>query len=239
MAELLGQEAALFLPSGTMCNQIAFRLHARGGGDEMILDRSAHPIIAEAGGPAHNAQLMINALDGEGGIFTAEQLAAAHPPAEPLPAPLAARVRRADHQHGRRPGLAARAPARRARAGARARPARAHGRRASDERGRGGGRPGRRVRRRLRHRVDRLHEGPRRAGRRGARGLARADRGGLALEADDGRRVPPVGHRRRRLPVRARPPRRAAGRRPRERARAGGGARRAGLRGRCRPRRTS
>ena len=61
VAELLGHEAAVFLPSGTMCNQIAFRLHARPGGDEMILDRSAHPIIAEAGGPAQNAQLMIHA----------------------------------------------------------------------------------------------------------------------------------------------------------------------------------
>lgn len=77
VAELLGQEAALFMPSGTMCNQIAFRLHARPGGDELLLDRSAHPIIAEAGGPAANAQLMIHALDGEGGIFRGEQLAAA------------------------------------------------------------------------------------------------------------------------------------------------------------------
>jgi threonine aldolase len=77
VAELLGQEAALFLPSGTMCNQISFRLHARPGGDELILDRTAHPIIAEAGGPASNAQLMIHALDGEGGIFTPEQLRAA------------------------------------------------------------------------------------------------------------------------------------------------------------------
>ena len=77
VAELLGQEAALFLPSGTMCNQISFRLHARPGGDELILDRSAHPIIAEAGGPAQNAQLMINAIDGDGGIFRGEQLAAA------------------------------------------------------------------------------------------------------------------------------------------------------------------
>jgi threonine aldolase len=77
VAELLGQEAALFLPSGTMCNQISFRLHARPGGDEMILDRTAHPIIAEAGGAASNAHLMINALDGDGGIFTAEQVRAA------------------------------------------------------------------------------------------------------------------------------------------------------------------
>jgi threonine aldolase len=77
VAELLGHEAALFLPTGTMCNQISFRLHARPGGDELILDRTAHPIIAEAGGPASNAQLMIHALDGDGGIFTAEQLRAA------------------------------------------------------------------------------------------------------------------------------------------------------------------
>jgi threonine aldolase len=75
VAQLLAHEAAVFMPSGTMCNQIAFRLHARPGGDEMILDRSAHPIIAEAGGPAQNAGLMINPIDGEGGIFTAEQLA--------------------------------------------------------------------------------------------------------------------------------------------------------------------
>jgi threonine aldolase len=77
VAELLGQEAALFLPSGTMCNQISFRLHARPGGDELILDRTAHPIIAEAGGPAQNAALMIHALDGDGGIFTADQVKAA------------------------------------------------------------------------------------------------------------------------------------------------------------------
>src|SRR2546423_1351414 len=80
VAELLGHEAALFLPSGTMCNQIAFRLHARPGGDELILDRTAHPIIAEAGGPAWNAGLMIHALDGEGGIFTAGQAGAAPRP---------------------------------------------------------------------------------------------------------------------------------------------------------------
>jgi threonine aldolase len=81
VAELLGQEAAVFLPSGTMCNQIAFRLHARPGGDEMLLDRSAHPIIAEAGGPAQNAQLMLNALDGDRGVFSAAQLRDAIRPA--------------------------------------------------------------------------------------------------------------------------------------------------------------
>ena len=77
VADLLGQEAGLFLPSGTMCNQISLRLHARPGGDELILDRTAHPIIAEAGGPAWNAGLMIHALDGDGGIFSADQVRAA------------------------------------------------------------------------------------------------------------------------------------------------------------------
>jgi threonine aldolase len=77
VAELLGHEAGLFLPSGTMCNQISLRLHARPGGDELILDRTAHPIIAEAGGPASNAGLMIHALDGDGGIFSGDQVRAA------------------------------------------------------------------------------------------------------------------------------------------------------------------
>ena len=76
VAELLGHEAGLFLPSGTMCNEIAFRLHVRPGGDEVILDRTAHPIIAEAGGPAALAGAMTRQLDGDGGIFTAEQVEA-------------------------------------------------------------------------------------------------------------------------------------------------------------------
>src|ERR1700747_3088478 len=77
VAELLGHEAAVFLPSGTMCNEIALRLHIRPGGDELILDRTAHPIVAEAGGPAALARAMIAPLDGEGGIFTAAQIEAA------------------------------------------------------------------------------------------------------------------------------------------------------------------
>lgn len=74
VAELLGHEAALFLPSGTMCNQIALRLHIRPGGDELILDRSSHPVNFEVGGPAQLAGAMIRALDGDGGMFTPQQL---------------------------------------------------------------------------------------------------------------------------------------------------------------------
>src|SRR4029077_2851805 len=80
VASLLGFEAAVFLLSGTMCNEIALRLHVRPGGDELILDRTAHPVTAEAGGPAQLAGAMIRTLDGEGGIFTVEQLESAlHP----------------------------------------------------------------------------------------------------------------------------------------------------------------
>src|SRR3712207_4864450 len=68
VAALLGHEAALFLPSGTMCNQIGIRLHVRPG-DAMILHASAHPIIAEGGEPAAHAGAMIVAVEGEGGMF--------------------------------------------------------------------------------------------------------------------------------------------------------------------------
>ena len=74
VAELLGQDAALFLPSGSMCNEISIRLHTRPGGDELYLHRTAHPIVAEAGGPAFFSGAMIRALDGEGGMFTPDEL---------------------------------------------------------------------------------------------------------------------------------------------------------------------
>jgi threonine aldolase len=71
VAELLGHEAALFLPTGTMCNQIGIRLHVRPG-EALILHRTAHPIIAESGGPAAHAGAMIAAVDGDGGMFDAD-----------------------------------------------------------------------------------------------------------------------------------------------------------------------
>jgi threonine aldolase len=81
VATLLGMEAAVFLPSGTMCNEIAFRLHIRPGGDEAILHRTSHPIIAEAGGPAAFAGAMMQPLDTPRGMFTADDVRGAlrHP----------------------------------------------------------------------------------------------------------------------------------------------------------------
>ncbi len=74
VADLLGHEAALFLPSGTMCNAISFRLHIRPGGDEVLLDRTAHPRVAEAGGPGSISGAQLTLLDGDGGVFSPEQL---------------------------------------------------------------------------------------------------------------------------------------------------------------------
>jgi threonine aldolase len=76
VADLLGKEAAVFLPSGSMCNQIAVRLHIRPLGDEMYLHRLAHPITAEAGGAAAISGAMVMPLEGEGGKFTADALRA-------------------------------------------------------------------------------------------------------------------------------------------------------------------
>jgi len=76
VAELLDHEAALFLPTGTMCNQIGIRLHTRPG-DQVVLERFSHPAIAEGGGPAAHSGVMIQAIDGEGGMFTGAQVAEA------------------------------------------------------------------------------------------------------------------------------------------------------------------
>ena len=86
VAELLGKEAALFLPSGTMCNAISFRVHIDKTGDEAILHEHAHPIVAEAGGPAAISGAMMKPLVAEGGIFTAQQVEdAIRPPNRYMP----------------------------------------------------------------------------------------------------------------------------------------------------------
>ena len=68
VAELLGKDAALFLPSGTMCNEIALRVHCRPG-EEMLAHRTAHPIHFETGGPGGLAGVNIRPLDGPRGQY--------------------------------------------------------------------------------------------------------------------------------------------------------------------------
>tara|TARA_B100001079_G_scaffold265304_1_gene270872 strand:+ start:290 stop:1318 length:1029 start_codon:yes stop_codon:yes gene_type:complete len=78
-AELLGKEAALFVPSGTMANQLAIRSLTRPG-DAILLDANAHIYCYEAGAPAALAGVQVSLLDGRRGQFTAAQLKAALPP---------------------------------------------------------------------------------------------------------------------------------------------------------------
>lgn len=77
VAHLLGHEAGVFLPSGTMCNEIAVRLHTGGGGDEVLAEVSSHLINAEAGGPAALSGVVLTPLRGERGVFSADQVHAA------------------------------------------------------------------------------------------------------------------------------------------------------------------
>ena len=76
VAELLGKEAAVFLPTGTMCNEIAIRVHTDPG-DEIICERSCHIIGFEGGGVAAISGAMVNPIDGHRGTFTADQVRSA------------------------------------------------------------------------------------------------------------------------------------------------------------------
>ncbi|QBD80070.1 low specificity L-threonine aldolase [Ktedonosporobacter rubrisoli] len=73
VADMLGKEAGLYLPSGTMCNQIAYAVHCQPG-DEVIMDRTAHPLHFEGGGPTPLKGILVRALAGDRGVFTADQL---------------------------------------------------------------------------------------------------------------------------------------------------------------------
>ena len=75
VADLLGKEKALFVPSGTMANEVAFRVFCRPG-DEIILDQSAHPLHSEVGGPAALSGATTRPVAGVRGVFTAAQLEA-------------------------------------------------------------------------------------------------------------------------------------------------------------------
>ncbi len=72
-AQLLGKEAALFLPSATMANQIALKIHTRPG-DEIICHEKAHIRLYEGGGPALLSGCQLHLLPGERGVFTADQV---------------------------------------------------------------------------------------------------------------------------------------------------------------------
>ena len=79
VAALLGQDVAIFLPTATMANQIALKLHGRPG-DVLIAEATAHVVIYEYGGSAAHAGLMTLALPGDRGRLSAEQVTVAAEP---------------------------------------------------------------------------------------------------------------------------------------------------------------
>jgi threonine aldolase len=72
-AALLGKEAAMFLPSGTMCNQVAIATHCRPG-EEILAHESSHILSSEGGAPAAIAGALIKGLTGDRGMFTVDTL---------------------------------------------------------------------------------------------------------------------------------------------------------------------
>ncbi|MGB9357251.1 MAG: GntG family PLP-dependent aldolase [Acidimicrobiia bacterium] len=82
VADLLGKEDAVYVPSGSMANQIGIRVHTRHG-DRVVMDAGSHSLIHESGAPAALAGVSIVPLDGDLGVFTAEQVIAAAPGPSP------------------------------------------------------------------------------------------------------------------------------------------------------------
>ncbi|HTI43698.1 MAG TPA: threonine aldolase family protein [Vicinamibacterales bacterium] len=78
VAALLGKEAALWLPSGTMANQVALRALTRPG-DDVIVSRESHAVWHETGGGGANAGVQFTEI-GSGGRFTADEFIAAIKP---------------------------------------------------------------------------------------------------------------------------------------------------------------
>jgi threonine aldolase len=75
VAALYGKEAALYVASGTMANQLAIRAQTHHG-DEIIMERTSHPFNSEAGALAALAGVQVNLIDGLRGIMEVEQIRA-------------------------------------------------------------------------------------------------------------------------------------------------------------------
>ena len=78
VAVLLGKEAALWLPSGTMANQVALRILTRPG-DDVIVSRESHAVWHETGAAGANAGIQFTDI-GARGIFTVEEFLAVRKP---------------------------------------------------------------------------------------------------------------------------------------------------------------
>src|SRR5215204_7697382 len=76
VADLLGKEAALYAPSGTMTNQIGVRVNTSRG-DEVLLHEGSHIFVYEAGAPAILSGVQVRTLPGEGGTISPDTCRAA------------------------------------------------------------------------------------------------------------------------------------------------------------------
>jgi threonine aldolase len=82
VADYLGKEAALFVPTGTMGNQVAVRVHCRPG-DEILLESTSHIYQWEAGGPAVLSGVTCRTFDGTWGVIEPGQLCGKVRPDDP------------------------------------------------------------------------------------------------------------------------------------------------------------
>jgi threonine aldolase len=76
VADLTGKEAALYVPSGTMGNQLALKCHTEPG-DEVLLERESHIFLYEQGGLGANSGCLAHLVSAERGMITPEQVVAA------------------------------------------------------------------------------------------------------------------------------------------------------------------
>jgi threonine aldolase len=78
VARLMGKDAALWVPTGTMANQVALRVLTQPG-DDVLVSQESHAVWHETGGSAANAGVQFTPI-GQGGVFTVDEFAAAIKP---------------------------------------------------------------------------------------------------------------------------------------------------------------
>ena len=82
VAEILGKETAMYMPSGTMTNQVAVRTHTEPG-DEILIDENSHIYFYEAGGTAALSGVICSLISGERGVFGSKEMEAVISEKEP------------------------------------------------------------------------------------------------------------------------------------------------------------
>ena len=196
-AELLGKEAALFMPSGTMTNQVGVRIHCKPG-DEFICEAGCHIYNYEQGAFAQLSGVVARTVEGEAGVLHVDQLRGLiRPENDHL---VRTRLVCLENTHNRGAGKVQPYDERRRdlRLGPRSGPANAPRRRSAVERGRGDGHLPKRMGAALRHGQRLLQQGARRTGRLGAGRPEGSDQGSPPASQAVRRRHAAGRHHRRR-----------------------------------------